>query len=235
MKNTRGLTWLAAFAGCALSMNAQPLAKPLANFDKMVSELETSSAVGAPISVANTTVIPFATVQFGLGSAGPAGGMGVKTIPLGVVIVEGDDVRVETLPHSEEKSTSAMQQILQGIIDKKISFMVNGINLGNASGNASDLAAMFSAIMGGTNVMVNGLNLGNLKVPAEAAEKTIDDLETAVQKNPTAEGYFMVGEALRNAGKREKAAAAFQKALQLRPGYPEAAKALAKLQKASDN
>lgn len=238
MKSISKLTSLAAFACCGAALNAQPLAKPLADFDRMISELKTSSAVGAPISVGTTTVVPFAAVQFGLGAAGPAGGMGVKTVPLGVVIVEGDDVRVESLPHSDEKTPSAMQQIVQGIIDKKILFMVNGINLGNASGSVSDLAPMVSAMMGQTNVMVNGLNLGNLNAPkpqAAAADKTIAELEAAVNKNPTAEGCYKLGEALRKAGQNVKAAAAYQKAIGLKPGYPEAARALAELKKSTES
>ena len=235
MKTIPELTSLAAcFACCALAAHAQPLAKPLADFDKMVSGLKTSSVVGEPIPVGNTTVIPFAAVQFGLASAGAAGGMGAKTVPLGVVIVEGDDVRVESLPHSGEKSPSAVQQLIQGIIDKKLLFMVNGINLGSAPGSASDLAPMLNAMMGQTTVMVNGLNLGSLntpKPPAAAADKTIADLETAVNKSPTAEGYYKLGEALRKAGQKERAAAAYQKAIQLKPGYPEAARALAELKK----
>ena len=62
---------------------AQPLAKPLADFDKMVSVLKTNGVVAEPIRVGNTTIIPFASVQFGLGSAGAAvgfaGGLGAKT------------------------------------------------------------------------------------------------------------------------------------------------------------
>jgi len=101
--NVSGSIALAACVACgAVSGFAQPLAKPLADFDKMVSELKTSVVVGEPIRAGDTAVIPFAAVHFGLGSAGATagflGGMGAKTVPLGVVIVEGDDVRVELLP-----------------------------------------------------------------------------------------------------------------------------------------
>jgi len=139
---------------------AQPLAKPLADFDKMVSELKTSGVVREPIHMGNTTIVPFASVQFGLGSAdsvvGSAGGLGARTVPLGVVIVEGDDVRVESLPHQEEK-LATMQQLIQGIIDKKLSFMVNGINLGSAPGSVADLVPMVNAMMGERAMMVNAV------------------------------------------------------------------------------
>ena len=120
--------------------------------------------VGEPIRAGDTEVVPFAAVQFGLGSAGAmagfVGGVGAKTVPLGVLIVEGDDVRVELLPRQEEKSSALMQQLIQGIIDRKVSFMVNGVNLGNAPGNVADLTPMITGMMGQTTVMVNGLNLG---------------------------------------------------------------------------
>lgn len=229
---------LAAYFAWLPLAGAQPLAEPLANFDRMISELKTRSVIGEPIRVGNTTVIPFAAVQFGLGNAGAAvgaaGGMGAKIVPLGVVIVEGDDVRVESLPHKEEKSSATMQQIMQGIIDKKLAIMVNGINLGNAPGNVSDLTPMINAMMGQTTVMVNALNLGNLNAPrspAAVADKTIADLEAAAKKNPSAEAYYKLGEALRNVGQQGKAAAAYQKAIQLRPNYAEAARALADLKK----
>jgi uncharacterized spore protein YtfJ len=238
MRTTPAFLPLAAYLAWLPLAGAQPLAKPLAQFDKMAAELKTSSVVGEPIRVGNTTVIPFAAVQFSLGSAGAvvgaAGGMGLKTVPLGVVIVEGGQVRLESLPHQEQKSPTAMQQVLQGIIDRKLLFMVNGINLGNAAGNVSDLTPMINAMMGQTTVMVQALNLGNLKPPlppAADAQKTIAALETNANQNPAAEAYFKLAEALRKAGQKEKAAAAYQNAIELRPNYPEAARALAELKK----
>jgi len=225
-----------ALAACAawwtLAANAQPLAKPLADFDRMVAELKTSTVVGEPIRAGDTAVIPFAAVHFGMGSAGVmtgfAGGMGAKTVPLGVLIVEGDDVRVELLPQREEKP-SAMMQLMQAIIDHKVTFMTNGVNLGNAPGNVADLTSIMNGMMGQTTVMVNGLNLGNLKAPVQPpadADKAIADLEAAARRNPTAENYFRLGEALRKSGRKDKAAAAYRKAIELRPGYAEAIKAL---------
>src|ERR1035441_4442267 len=86
-----------------------PLAQPLADFDKLVSQLKISSVVGEPIRAGDTAVIPFAKVKFALGGGeammGFGGGMGGKTVPLGVLIVEGDDVRAELFPEQEEHET----------------------------------------------------------------------------------------------------------------------------------
>jgi uncharacterized spore protein YtfJ len=239
-KTIAGLVSLwACIACCTVAVEAQSLAKPLADFDRMVSELRKSAVVGEPISAGDTTVIPFASVQFGLGSAeatgGALGSMGAKTTPLGVLIVEGDDVRVELLPEHAEKSSSMMQQLIQGIIDRKVSFMVNGINMGNATGSVSELAPMMKDMVGQTTVMVNGMNLGNLQPPRTPAitnaGKTIAELEAAAAKNPTAQNYCSLGEALRKDGQKDKAAEAYKKAIALRPGYPDAVRALEELKK----
>jgi uncharacterized spore protein YtfJ len=211
--------------------NAQPMAKPLASFDKMVSDLRSSSVVGEPILAGDTTVIPFAAVQFGMGSAramgGVAGGMGSKTVPLGVVIVEGDDVRVEMLPEQPQKP-SVLQQLVQGIIDRKVTIMGNGINVGHAPGDVKDLTDMVTGMKGQTTVVGNALNIGQMHGSQPAgADKTISDLEATVGKSPTAANYYKLGEAYRKSGQKEKAIAAYQKAIKLRPGYADAARALA--------
>lgn len=97
-------------------LNAQaPLEQPLANFDKLVSNLRVGAVVGEPVKVGETLVVPFAKIHFGLGGGGAmmafGGGMGGKTIPVGILIVEGDDVRVELFPE-EEKKPSIFQELL---------------------------------------------------------------------------------------------------------------------------
>jgi tetratricopeptide (TPR) repeat protein len=57
----------------------------------------------------------------------------------------------------------------------------------------------------------------------------IADFEAAIAKKPSPETYFQLGEALKKKGLNDKAAAAYKKSLELRPNYPEAAKALAAL------
>jgi tetratricopeptide (TPR) repeat protein len=58
------------------------------------------------------------------------------------------------------------------------------------------------------------------------ADGAIEDLEFACAQEPFAEAYFYLGEAYKAKGMNDKAKAAYKKALELKPGYPEAAKAL---------
>jgi tetratricopeptide (TPR) repeat protein len=323
----------AAILPAALGRAETPLAKPLADFDKMVSEMKASGVTGEPIRVGTTVVVPFAAMKFGLGAGGGTtafgGGMGGKIVPLGAVIVEGDEVRLEQFPEPDEKPT-LFHQILQAIRERKVVFMVNGLNIGHAGpGAAQELAPLISEMMGQTTILVNGLNLGSLSAPGstrsaahgaslgalkelyeakkyedalamantlsaqdpKSAEMhvwkgrimgrlaqgnpvdmmkygpgakgefeqavtldpsnpdahmgrgmarlmappafggdvngAIEDFEAANAKKPSPEGYYYLGEALRRNGSNDKAAAAYKKALELRPDYPEASQALA--------
>jgi len=308
-----------------------PLAKPLADFDKLVSQLKVGSVVGEPIRVGDTAVIPFAKIKFGLGGGGAmmgfGGGMGGKTVPLGILIVEGDDVRAELFPEQEEKPT-LLQEIIRAILERKVVIMGNGLNIGGSSGMIQDLAPLISAMMGQSTFMGNALNLGRLATPASAASSAksaslgelkklfdakeyvdalamadalvakdpksadvhvwkgrimgslaqgnpvdmmkygvgameefekalaldtnhpdahlgrgigrlmappgfggdvdgaIADFEAAIAKKPSPQVYYYLGEALKNKGLNDKAAAAYKKALELQPNYPEASKAL---------
>jgi uncharacterized spore protein YtfJ len=336
MNNMRRQVSLAAsLLFCGLLASAQaPLAGPLAQFDKLVSQLKASSVVGEPIRAGDTAVVPFARIQFSLGAGeamvGVGGGMRGKTVPLGVLIVEGDEVRAELFPEQrEEKPPSVLQQLVQAVLDRKVTIMTNGLNIGNAPGGIQDLAPLLSAMMGQTTVMVNGLNLGNLKTPAAAepsagnappselarlfdarkyadalavadaliakdpknadahawrgrimsslaqanpadmmkygtgareefdkalaldpnnrnallgrgicrlmaplayggnVDGAIADFEKAIAGKPSAEAYYYLGEAYRNKGLKDKAAAAYRKALELKPNDPDVVKALA--------
>lgn len=90
-----------------------PLEQPLAEFDKLVSNLKVAAVVGQPIQVGETYVVPFAKIHFGLGGGGAmmayGGGMGGKTIPQGILIIEGEDVRVELFPEEEKKPSFLME------------------------------------------------------------------------------------------------------------------------------
>jgi uncharacterized spore protein YtfJ len=92
-----------------------PLDESLSLFDKMTAHLKIDSVIGKPIRSGNTVVIPFARISYGMGSGGAmggfGGGMGGKAIPFGVLIIEGNDVRVELFP-VEEKKPSFLQQML---------------------------------------------------------------------------------------------------------------------------
>jgi len=307
------------------------LARPLADFDKLVSQLKISSVVGEPIRVGDTAVIPFAEVRFelagGAAVVGFGGGMGGKNVPLGVLIIEGDDVRAELFPEQAEK-TSVPRELMRAILDRKVVIMGNGLNIGQASGTIQDLTPMISSMMGQTTILGNALNLGKLATPASAtsaaknasvgelkklfdAKKYADalamaddliakdpksadahawkgrilgslaqgnpvdkmkygvaameefekalaldpnnpdahlgrgigrlmapagsgedvdgaiaDFEAAVARKPSAEAYYYLGEAFKKKGATAKATAAFKKALELQPSYPEASKAL---------
>ncbi len=105
-----------------------PLAEPLANFDKLVSNLRIGAVVGDPVKVGETFIVPFAKIRFGLGGGGSmmafGGGMGGKTIPLGILIIEDEDVRVELFPE-EEKKPSLLQELLPVLL-KMLPQMMGG-------------------------------------------------------------------------------------------------------------
>ncbi|MGB9234395.1 MAG: spore germination protein GerW family protein [Terriglobales bacterium] len=148
-----------------------PVEKPLGEYDKLVSQLKSSSLVGEPIRAGGTAIIPFASVNFGLvgGDAKIAsgGGLSSKTVPLGFLVVEGDDVRVEFLTEPED-NPSVARQLLQAILDRKVVIVGNGLNIGNADGNVQDLAPLISSLAkliaeGNVTTIGNALNLGSLK------------------------------------------------------------------------
>jgi uncharacterized spore protein YtfJ len=92
-----------------------PLEKPLADFDRLVAGLKVGAVVGQPVAIQETVIVPFAKISFGLGGGGAmmayGGGMGGKTVPLGVLIIEGENVKVELFPE-EEKKPSFLQELL---------------------------------------------------------------------------------------------------------------------------
>lgn len=83
-------------------------------FDKAVAEIErmlnTRTAVGEPIAIGETTLIPLVSLGFGFGvgggegtdtkkgkgyGGGTGGGGGVK--PVAIIVIDGDGVRVEPI------------------------------------------------------------------------------------------------------------------------------------------
>ena len=175
------LSLLAALSLLGTPCRAQvPVDKPLAEYDKLVSQLKSSSLVGEPIHAGGTAIIPFASVNFGLisGDAKVAsgGGLSSNNVPLGFLVVEGDDVRVELLREPEEKP-SVLRQLLQAILDRKVVFIGNGLNIGNADGNVQDLAPLISSLAkliaeGNITTIGNALNLGNVKPAKKDAAPT---------------------------------------------------------------
>jgi uncharacterized spore protein YtfJ len=165
-----------------ISCRAQvPVERPLAEYDKLVSQLKSSSLVGEPIRAGGTAIIPFASVNFGLVGGdtkiASGGGLSSKNVPLGFLVVEGDDVRVEFLSKPEDEP-SVVHQLLQAILDRKVVFIGNGLNIGNANGNVQDLAPLISSLAkliaeGNITAIGNALNLGSVKpLPKKDAAPT---------------------------------------------------------------
>ena len=287
-----------------------PLEQPLANFDKLVSNLRVGAVVGEPVKVGETFVVAFAKIHFGLGGGGSmmayGGGMGGKTVPLGILIIEGEDVRVELFPE-EEKKPSLFQELLpvflkmlpQMMGDKspfgpkppaaasqpeaKPAQVLKDASLDHLKklfeekrfSEALDMAdallakdpdnadlhawkghAMGSLAQGNpANMMKYGMGAmqeyetalkfdpnnanghfgrGMVRLMAPPGfggdlDGAIEDFEASVAKNPFAEAYFNLGTAYQKKGDIEKAKAAYKKALELKPDYSEAARALAAL------
>jgi tetratricopeptide (TPR) repeat protein len=118
---------LGAFVLLAGLLEAQaPLEQPLAEFDKLVSNLRVAAVVGEPVRVGETYVVPFAKIRFGMGGGGSmmafGGGMGGKAIPQGLLIIEGEDVKVELFPE-EEKKPSLLQELLPIMLKMLPQFM----------------------------------------------------------------------------------------------------------------
>jgi uncharacterized spore protein YtfJ len=300
------------FSGFALAQAQTPLEQPLTNFDKLVSNLKVSSILGKPVQVGNTTIIPFAKITFGLGGGGAmmayGGGMGGKTIPMGILIIEGEDVRAELFPE-EEKKPSFLQEMLPVFLkllpeimggkfpggpkppspsvgakaEAKPSLALKSASLQemkklfeekryaeandmadlliSKDQNNADLHAWKGHILGSLaqgnpiDMMKYGMaamqeyekalaldpenadahfgrGMGRLMTPPQfggSVDGAIEDFEAACAKKPFPGAYYYLGEAYKKKGATDKAKAAYKKALELRPDYPEAAKALAEI------
>ena len=154
-----------------------PMERPLGDLDKLASQLKSTTLVGEPIRAGGTAIIPFASVTFELvgGDAKIAtgGGMSSRNVPLGFLTVEGDDVRVELLPETQSKP-SVVHELLQAILNRKVVFIGNGLNIGNAHGNVQDLAPLVSSLAtiiaeGNVTTIGNALNLGSVSPPKQSA------------------------------------------------------------------
>jgi tetratricopeptide (TPR) repeat protein len=161
-----------AFLVChGLAVAQTALQKPLADFDKLVSQLTITTVVGEPIRVGETTVIPFARVSFGMGAGGAmvgfGGGMGGKTVPLGVLVVEGDDVRAELFPE-EEKGPSFFEQ-LRKILPEKV-IIGNGINITGSQGVFEEMIPVLPELMKRMEIIGNGVNVAGSPAPGASAK-----------------------------------------------------------------
>jgi len=293
-----------ALAGLANAQTSLPLEQPLANFDKLVSQMKSAAVIGTPIAAGSTIVVPFAKIHFGLGGGGAmmgyGGGMGGKAVPLGVLIVEGENVRVELFPE-EEKKPSFLMEMLPFLIKMLPDLMGAKSSVGPAKAEGAPAALPADASLDGVKKLIGakkfpealeiadallardpgnadlhawkGHAMGNLAQgnPAnmikygmgamqeyEAALKlepqnaeghfgrgmvrlqappgfggdldgAIQDFEAAGATKPRPEAQFYLGEVYKKKGLPDKAKAAYEKAIQLKPDYAEAKKALAEL------
>jgi uncharacterized spore protein YtfJ len=166
--------------------------KAVGECDKLVSRLKSNSLMGEPIRAGETAIIPFASVNFGLigGDVKTASGGGLSStnVPLGFLVVEGDDVRVEFLSVREDKP-SIVRQLLQAILDRKVVIMGNGLNLGSANGNVEDLAPLISNLAkliaeGNVTTVGNALNIGSMNPPKKDVASTGGEPKLPQGKDP---------------------------------------------------
>ena len=299
------------FSGQLQAQEKSPVDEAFVSFDKMMSVIKVSSVIGEPIQSENIIVIPFSKISFGLGAGGAmmgfGGGMGGKAVPLGVLIIEGEEVKVELFP-LEEKKPSFLQQMLPVLIQylpqilkqkfpsptstpsqppkkesEKSDKPVKESSLGQvrelfdegkypqalehveallaqdpnnaefhawkgnimgsmAQGNPLDMmkygmGAMqaFEKALGldPNNVSAHfGRGMGRLMAPegfGGDVNGAIEDFEFVCKKKPFPEAFYQLGVAYKRKGLMDKAQEAFKKALELKPDYPEAAKALAEI------
>ena len=87
--------------------------------------LSTKAVVGEPITIEGNTIIPLVSIGFGFGGgggsggpkdkaegsgAGTGGGGGVK--PLGIIVIDGADVRIEPI---RGKTAGVVESIAEGV------------------------------------------------------------------------------------------------------------------------
>ncbi len=265
------------------AQSKSPVQESMVNFDKLIANLKVTTVIGEPIRSGKAVIIPFARVSFGMGAGGSmtgyGGGMGGKAIPAGILIIEGEDVRVELFP-IEEKKPSFLQEMLPILLkmlpemlgdkspffskkplssqsqtqekaDKFVGEPGNaefhawkGLVMGQlAQGNPMDMMKYGMGAMQEFERAVEldsenatarfGRGVGRLMAPegfGRDLDGAVEDLELACKKDPFAEAYYYLGTAYKSKGLQDKAKAAFKKALELKPDYPEAAKALAEIE-----
>ena len=108
---------------------------------KIRDMVDANTVVGSPMTVADgVTLVPISKITLGVASGGadlaakqqkPEGtvsggaGCGVKVIPVAMVIIQGDRVRVLPIDEPAKSATERAMEQLPGLVDKLIE-LVNG-------------------------------------------------------------------------------------------------------------
>jgi len=98
-------------------------------FERLENFVKTKTVVGEAIQIGDTTLIPFVTVSFGLGSGGGDGtdskgskgvgggaGIGARVTPTAVLVIQGD--KIEMLSISKPGSLGKLLEMVPEIINK---------------------------------------------------------------------------------------------------------------------
>ena len=110
-------------------------------FEKLENFFKTKTVVGEPIQIGETTLVPFISVVFGMGSGGGSenldkgacgggggAGSGAKISPTAVLVIQGS--KVELLPIKKFGGLDKLLDLVPGIIDK-IDCMKKGPSTGD--------------------------------------------------------------------------------------------------------
>lgn len=104
------------------------------NINVMLERLEkfltSKTVVGEPIEIGDTTLIPFITTSFGLGSGGgggkdqrgnegtgSGGGLGAKITPTAVLVIKKDDIQMLPI-----KKNSGLEKLVEMVPDILVKF-----------------------------------------------------------------------------------------------------------------
>jgi len=95
-------------------------------FDKFEQFIKSQTIVGQEIKVGNVTIIPLASISFGIGagggdgtaneSAGGGSGICAKATPTALLVVNGDDVNL--VPIRKGSSFESLIESVPALIDK---------------------------------------------------------------------------------------------------------------------
>lgn len=98
-------------------------------FERLENFMKSKTVVGETIVIGDTTLVPFMSVSFGLGSGGGDGGddkgnkgvgggagIGAKAQPVAVLVIKGD--KVDLLPITKQANLGKLLEMVPGLIEK---------------------------------------------------------------------------------------------------------------------